>query len=45
MNFGRQALHAHEIGFIHPVSGEDMSFSSALPEDLQNLKNLFESIG
>ena len=45
MNFGRQALHAHKIGFIHPVSGEEMAFSSDLPEDLQNLKSLFESMG
>ncbi len=29
----RQALHAHSLGFIHPVSGEKMYFESELPED------------
>ncbi len=35
--FPRQALHAAEIMFIHPVSGEEMAFSSELPEDLLGL--------
>lgn len=30
----RQFLHAHRLAFAHPVSGEPMSFSSALPTDL-----------
>ncbi|HPD83349.1 MAG TPA: RluA family pseudouridine synthase [Alphaproteobacteria bacterium] len=45
MAYDRQALHAQEIGFIHPRTGAEMSFSSDLPEDLQNLKNLFKTIG
>lgn len=44
LNFPRQALHAREIGFIHPRTGEEMHFTSELPEDLQNLKNCFDSI-
>ena len=28
-----QLLHAGEIGFIHPVSGEKVSFSAPLPQD------------
>lgn len=44
MSFDRQALHAREIGFVHPRTGEEMSFSSELPHDLQNLKNLFKTI-
>ena len=28
-----QLLHAGEIGFIHPSTGEKMSFSAPLPED------------
>ena len=44
MAFDRQALHAREIGFVHPRSGEEMSFSSDLPADLLNLKNLFKTI-
>jgi 23S rRNA pseudouridine1911/1915/1917 synthase len=35
--FPRQALHAGQIMFIHPVTGEEMEFSSDWPEDLENL--------
>ena len=35
--FPRQALHAQELGLIHPDSGEQVSFSCDLPEDLSNL--------
>ena len=31
---GRQFLHAHRLGFVHPVSGERLSFESPLPADL-----------
>jgi 23S rRNA pseudouridine1911/1915/1917 synthase len=37
LNFQRQALHAAEIGFVHPVSKENLSFKSALPSDIQEL--------
>ena len=30
----RQFLHAHRLAFAHPLSGERLSFSSALPADL-----------
>jgi 23S rRNA pseudouridine1911/1915/1917 synthase len=30
----RQFLHAHRLAFVHPVSGERLSFESALPDDL-----------
>ena len=33
----RQALHAAELGFIHPVTGEQMMFKAALPEDFGKL--------
>lgn len=36
-HFTRQALHAHQIGFIHPASGEAMRFTAALPHDMQAL--------
>tara|TARA_R110002051_G_scaffold55112_2_gene102931 strand:- start:27586 stop:28614 length:1029 start_codon:yes stop_codon:yes gene_type:complete len=32
----RQALHAKTLGFIHPVTGEKMSFDSVVPEDMTN---------
>ena len=31
----RQALHAKTLGFVHPVSGEKMQFSSHIPADMQ----------
>ncbi len=39
----RQALHAKTLGFIHPISGEEMFFDSQLPEDFQNLLNKWEN--
>lgn len=31
----RQALHAKTLGFVHPKTGEKMSFNSPVPEDMQ----------
>lgn len=31
----RQALHAHHLEFHHPITGEFMSFTAPLPEDMQ----------
>ena len=31
----RQALHAHELTFDHPATGERMTFSAPLPGDMQ----------
>ena len=33
----RQALHARTLGFVHPVTGEQMDFDSQLPADMQAL--------
>lgn len=33
----RQALHAKELGFVHPTTGEAMHFDSELPNDLQQV--------
>ena len=30
----RQALHAASLGFVHPVTGEAVGFSSPMPEDM-----------
>ena len=38
MAFPRQALHAATLGFLHPVTGEMLEFSSPLPHDLQALR-------
>jgi 23S rRNA pseudouridine1911/1915/1917 synthase len=39
---GRQALHAAELGFEHPVTGEEMFFEAPLPDDLQALEDALE---
>lgn len=33
----RQALHAKTLGFVHPRTGEKMSFNSELPMDIEQL--------
>jgi 23S rRNA pseudouridine1911/1915/1917 synthase len=33
----RQALHAAELGFLHPATGEPMHFTAPLPGDMQRL--------
>ena len=40
---GRQALHAAELGFEHPVTGEEMFFEAPLPDDLQALEDALEA--
>ena len=37
LGFRRQALHAAALGFIHPVTGHRLSFSSDLPPDMAEL--------
>ena len=37
LGFKRQALHAAELGFSHPVTGERRSFSAELPPDMAEL--------
>jgi len=35
--FGRVALHAEQLGFVHPVSGKDLVFTAPIPDDLAEL--------
>ena len=37
-SLGRQALHAHILGFEHPSRGETLAFQSALPAELERLR-------
>ncbi|MDO8359304.1 MAG: RluA family pseudouridine synthase [Devosia sp.] len=39
---GRQALHAAELGFEHPVTGHEMAFEAPLPPDLEGLAEALE---
>tara|TARA_B100000941_G_scaffold157612_1_gene111920 strand:+ start:483 stop:1460 length:978 start_codon:yes stop_codon:yes gene_type:complete len=40
----RQALHAHTLGFVHPKTNQDVFYASELPEDLNKLKNMLETL-
>lgn len=36
-NFVRQALHAAHLGFIHPVTGNEVALDSEIPADMREL--------
>ncbi|GHS91485.1 pseudouridine synthase [Planctomycetales bacterium] len=38
----RQALHAAELAFAHPLTGENLTFSAPLPPDMQTLVERLE---
>lgn len=43
LTFPRQALHAREIGFIHPITEEKLHFTNLLPGDIKILiSNIFQ---
>jgi 23S rRNA pseudouridine1911/1915/1917 synthase len=37
LGFRRQALHAAELGFLHPVGGQPLHFASPTPVDMREL--------
>jgi len=39
---GRQALHAAELEFLHPITGEALRFVAPLPQDMARA---LESLG
>lgn len=41
--FRRQALHAAQLGLIHPRSSELMQWTTPLPDDMQNLLKALET--
>lgn len=43
-DIGRQALHARVLGFIHPVSGEEMHFEAEPPTDMQELVEILTNL-
>jgi 23S rRNA pseudouridine1911/1915/1917 synthase len=42
--FPRQALHAATLGFVHPVRGGSISFTSPLPQDMRDLVASLETL-
>ena len=43
--FERQALHATEITFVHPVTLNTMTLVAPLPPDIQRLLSILRSPG
>jgi 23S rRNA pseudouridine1911/1915/1917 synthase len=43
--FPRQALHAAELGFVHPASGARLLFTAPLPNDLSALEAMLSCAG
>ncbi|MFT5350297.1 MAG: 23S rRNA pseudouridine1911/1915/1917 synthase [Planctomycetota bacterium] len=41
--FSRQALHAVELGLVHPDTGEALTFTAPLPDDFQSLLSILEN--
>ncbi len=41
--FKRQALHAWKLSFIHPGSGEEVTFEAPLPDDMEQLIGLLQA--
>lgn len=41
--FKRQALHAAQLSFIHPVTNNLMDFSAELPDDFQHLLQILDA--
>ncbi|MCW8852316.1 MAG: 23S rRNA pseudouridine(1911/1915/1917) synthase RluD [Gammaproteobacteria bacterium] len=41
--FKRQALHAWRLSFVHPESGDDVTFEAPLPDDMQQLISLLQA--
>lgn len=37
LNFARQALHAAHLGFVHPVTGNQIGLDSSIPPDMREL--------
>ena len=37
LKLDRQFLHAKDLGFKHPSTGEELEFSSILPQELENM--------
>lgn len=41
--FPRQALHAYRLGFVHPLTGQPVSWQAALPDDFRDLLAILET--
>lgn len=39
----RQALHARLLGFMHPTTGENLTFSAPMPKDMQQVMDALQT--
>lgn len=39
----RQALHARLLGFVHPATGENLTFSAPIPKDMQQVLDALQT--
>ena len=44
LKLDRQFLHAKTLGFIHPVNGKKIEFSSFLPQELENILKMLRKL-
>ena len=44
LNLDRQFLHAKVLGFIHPKSGEELEFTSILPQELEKILKMLRKL-
>ena len=42
--FRRQALHARILGFLHPISGEELYFEATPPADFAELHEALKAL-
>ena len=42
--FPRQALHAFQLGFIHPATGQKINFEADFPKDIKDLISCLEGL-
>lgn len=43
-DFRRQALHAAVLGFVHPVTKEELRFEADIPKDMARLEGFLETL-
>ena len=44
LKLDRQFLHAKTLGFIHPINGKEIEFSSFLPQELENILKMLKKL-
>ena len=44
LKLDRQFLHAKTLGFIHPINGKEIEFSSFLPQELENILKMLRKL-